>query len=159
MSIKTLAVAACAGLFMLGGCATYYRAQTATVATLNLVPGISVWHLGAGEMQEISIATDNRCSSVGEAHRFGPLKMSPKSLPIDANRRLIFQALARSYTVGSHGICINRLAFTPRAGESYRMVQHTQFHNACSFEVIALSTGRPPEDLEILKEEPCERDR
>jgi hypothetical protein len=163
-------VVVCASSTMLTACAARYQMPSGVTATatVNIERANTSAGLTTASNQFLEISKENRCAGRQTLSSFGPLSGSRKSVRVEAGRTQIFTATTRYHfangvaftgggavsTVGSNG-CQNRVSFTPRAGEIYRVRQFAAIDQACSIEVISQGTNAPPPDLENLETLAC----
>lgn len=162
-------VVACAAITSLAACTARYKLPATATATATLVVERANKSAGLTTASNQFLSISGQCQADGATITgFGPLDGSRKTATMEAGRKLTFTALTRyHYTSGvtptaggavasvDQTGCHNRFAFEPKAGESYRVRQLASMGSACQVEVVSLSTGRAPSDLEHLEPHSC----
>jgi hypothetical protein len=124
--------------------------------------------LGTGTAQFYDYAPDNRCSGRKRIYKFSPITGAQASKSIPAGQKIVLSAYTNRYNsvidlgsptgVGVNtGTCENRLEFTPKAGETYDIIQRVAVGKKCELEVIERTSGLAPADAITINPASCSK--
>lgn len=134
----------------------------ADFAEVTYEKGYSGTGFGSAANQFYAKSYTDVCKEALGGAKFAPFGMGgdAKTVLFYANRRTYVYAFTNfikstGYVAGVGGqygqnACANKIAFTPKPGASYKIKQSRHAEGPCDMTVIDQSTGKAPEDLEIL---------